>query len=247
MKKGLKFLNGQVASATAASGGGGSSRDVNNGAESNDLDDDEGDVVDGTGNSSTNQSRLVGKGNYAYEGGFSNEASEEMARIAFTSFFVCLLGDVRSYLTQTTPGAPPIPDRQKFMKHRVSNGDVPGSGMAILITNFLRGSMFDTFAEARREEVIQACPVPDNAPLFALVTNYHRVHKIAFSINDVRQSVRQLATQVCRLSRTVSYRVAYSGSGSGVTVNVGTGLRWRLYTRPVKACRGLSRVWCDIS
>jgi len=190
MKKGLKFLKGQVASAA----GGGSSRDVNNGGEVNDPDEDEVDV-DGTGGISTNQSRLVGKGNYAYEGGFPNEASEEMARIAFTTFFVCLLGDVRSYLTQSTPGAPPVPDRQKFMKHRAANGDAPGSGMAILINNFLRGSMFDTFAEARREEVIRAYPVSENSPLFALVTNYHRVQKIAFSANDVRQSVRQIATR----------------------------------------------------
>lgn len=188
IKKGLKFLKGQVASAA-----GGGSKDVNNGGEINDPDEDEGTVGDGTGNGSTNQSRLVGKGNYAYEGGFPNEASEEMARIAFTSFFVCLLGDVRSYLTQSTPGAPPVPDRQKFMKHRAANGDAPGSGMAILINNFLRGSMFDTFAEARREEVMRACPV--SAPLFALVTNYHRVQKIAFSINDVRHSVRQIATR----------------------------------------------------
>lgn len=190
MKKGLKFLKGQVASAA----GGGSSKDVNNGGEVNDPDEDEVDV-DGTGGISTNQSRLVGKGNYSYEGGFPIEASEEMARIAFTTFFVCLLGDVRSYLTQSTPGAPPVPDRQKFMKHRAANGDAPGSGMAILINNFLRGSMFDTFAEARREEVIRAYPVSENAPLFALVTNYHRVQKIAFSANDVRQSVRQIATR----------------------------------------------------
>ena len=38
-------------------------------------------------------SKLVGKGNYAYEQGFSNEKSEEDARVAFTIFFVSLYGD----------------------------------------------------------------------------------------------------------------------------------------------------------
>jgi len=38
-------------------------------------------------------------------------------------------------------------------------------------------------------------PVSEDAPLFALVTNYHRLNKIDFSMNNVRQTVRQIATQ----------------------------------------------------
>jgi hypothetical protein len=125
MRKGLKFLKGQ---STKFAGG-----------EVNAEDDPDGEgEVDGTGGGGASQSRLIGKGNYAYEGGFPNELSEEMARIAFATFFVCLYGDVRSYLTQSSPGTLPMPDRQKFMKYRVANGDAPGSGMAIHINNFLR-------------------------------------------------------------------------------------------------------------
>ena len=75
-------------------------------------------------------------GNYAYGQGFSNEKSEEDARVAFTIFFVSLYGDIRTYLTQQTPGHPPVIDKEKFMRSRASNGDMPGSGMFLLLGSF---------------------------------------------------------------------------------------------------------------
>ena len=107
-------------------------------------------------------SKLVGKGNYAYEQGFSNEKSEEDARVAFTIFFVSLYGDIRTYLTQQTPGHPPVIDKEKFMRSRAANGDMPGSGMFLLLSNFLRGKMFDTFVAARLNEVQLRRPVTCN-------------------------------------------------------------------------------------
>ena len=188
MKKGMKFLKAKSSLMGFDTAGG---------------EDDGGDNVDddvdvdggaGTGAGGGNQSRSVGRGNYAYEGGFSNEKSEEDARIAFATFFVCLYGDVRTYLTQPSPGAPPVVDREKFMRHRAQSGDVPGSGMFLLAGNFLRSGVFDAFAEARREEVMMARPVSEDAPLFALVTNRHRMNRIDFSTINVRNSVRQVAT-----------------------------------------------------
>ena len=103
--------------------------------------------------------KLVGKGNYAYEQGFSNEKSEEDARVAFTIFFVSLYGDIRTYLTQQTPGHPPVIDKEKFMRSRAANGDMPGSGMFLFLSNFLRGKMFDTFVAARLNDVQLRRPV----------------------------------------------------------------------------------------
>ena len=206
MKKGLKYLKSKKGSKSSDvenrdfvksdSGGAG------DGGEDGDVDDDvvatdqqqQGDYVSGNGSGSL--SKLVGKGNYAYEEGFSSEKSEEDARIAFAIFFVCLFGDIRSYLTQKTPGEPPVVDKEKFMKYRAANGDMPGSGMFLLIANFLRGGkIFDTFVAARLNEVQMRRPVPEDSPLFALVTNYHRLNKIDFAMNNVRQTVRQIATQ----------------------------------------------------
>jgi len=102
---------------------------------------------------------------------------------------------VTTYLTQQSPGTPPVPDGKKFMKHRAQSGDLPGSGMFLLAANFLRSGMFEAFALARREEVMMRRPVPEDATLFALVTNHHRSNRIDFSPNNVRHSARLIATR----------------------------------------------------
>jgi len=195
MKKGLKFIKSKTSKVderetterSSGEGGGG-----DGGGENDDnVDDDDQQQQQGEGI----LTKLVGKGNYAYEQGFSSEKSEEDARIAFSIFFVSLFGDIRTYMTQQTPGQPPVADKEKFMKYRASNGDMPGSGMFLLIGNFLRGKTFDAFVAARLKELQLRRPVSEDAPLFALVTNYHRLNKIDFSMNNVRQTVRQIATQ----------------------------------------------------
>ena len=190
LKKGIKYFKNKSAKRIdSSSDAGGSER--NNSAGDEDVDEDGFDQQLGGGNS---LSKLVGKGNYAYEHGFSNVVAEEEARIAFAAFFVSLLGDLRTYLTQQAPSTPLMVDKQKFMKYRAANGDTPGSGMFILIGNFLRGQIFDFFAAARLNEVQLRRVVPEDAPLFALVTNHHRLNKIDFSMQNVRQIVRQVAT-----------------------------------------------------
>jgi hypothetical protein len=190
MRKGMKFLKAKGSMYLAGGEGGG----IDGGGE--DEPDEEGDADGGGGGGGGgSQSRWVGRGNYAYEGGFTNEKSEEDARIAFATFFVCLYGDVTTYLTQQSPGAPPVPDGQKFMKHRAQCGDLPGSGMFLLAANFLRSGMFDAFATARREEVMMRRPVPEDATLFALVTNRHRSSRIDYSPINVRHSARLIATR----------------------------------------------------
>ncbi|KAL7427684.1 hypothetical protein ACHAXH_001437, partial [Discostella pseudostelligera] len=191
VKKGLSFLRGM---SERGAEGSFTKSDSTVGDGEEDLD-EEGDV------SATVLSKLVGKGNYAYENGYSNEKSEEDARIAFTAFFVDLLGDIRAYLTQQVSGTPPVPDKAKFVKYREANGDTPGSGMYFLINNFVRSQMFDSFVEARLKEVQVRRAVPEDSPLFALVTNYHRLNKVDFSMNNVRQTVRQIAMQDNRPGR----------------------------------------------
>jgi len=196
MKKGLKFIKSKTSKVderetserSSGEGGGG---EGGGGENDDNVDDDDQQQQQGEGS----LTKLVGKGNYAYEQGFSSEKSEEDARIAFSIFFVSLFGDIRTYMTQQTPGQPPVADKEKFMKYRASNGDMPGSGMFLLIGNFLRGKTFDAFVAARLKELQLRQPVSEDAPLFALVTNYHRLNKIDFSMNNVRQTVRQIATQ----------------------------------------------------
>ena len=178
MKKGLKYLKSKKSSL--------------DGKEVKEEDDEEEDT-DKT-DSANSPTKMVGKGNYFYEQGFPNENAEVEARIAFTTFFVCLFGDLRVYLSQSTPGVPPVADREKFMKIRATNGDLPGSSMYNLLNIFLSTSSFDQFVNCRLNELQLRRPVPEDAPLFALTTNYHRSNKIEFSANNIRQSVRQVAT-----------------------------------------------------
>lgn len=139
-------------------------------------------------------SKSVGKGNYFYEQGFCHEAAELEARVAFTTFFVCILGDLRTYLTQQTPGTSPVVDKEKFMRFRNSSGDTPGTAIFLLCGNLMRGKIFDSFVEARMLEVQLRRAVPEDAPIFALTTNFHRSNKVDFYVNNVKNSVRQVAS-----------------------------------------------------
>ena len=183
MKKGLKYLKGKSKSKMEGK--------ESAGAENGDDEEAEEDVG---ANNDSSLSKFVGKGNYCYDHGYSNEAAEVEARVAFTTFFVSILGDLRTYLTQQTPGVPPVVDKEKYMRYRNSQGDVPGTAMFLLCGNFLRGKLFNSFVEARLKEVQLRRVVPEDAPFFALATNFHRSNRVDFYVNNVRQSVRKVAS-----------------------------------------------------
>eukprot|EP00804_Cyclotella_cryptica_P003230 CCRYP_010488-RA/>CCRYP_010488-RA protein AED:0.00 eAED:0.00 QI:141/1/1/1/0/0/2/132/1155 len=178
MKKGLKYLKDK--------------KRAMDGKEVKDEVEEEDESADLTDNANA-LTKLVGKGNYFYEQGFPNESAEVEARIAFATFFVSLFGDMRAYLTQSSPGVPPVADRDKFIKYRQANGDLPGSPMYNLVGNFLRSNLYDQFVNARLRELQLRRAVPEDAPLFPLTANYHRSNKIDFVANNIRQSVRQVA------------------------------------------------------
>jgi len=184
VKKGLKYLKKRTSGEDSERATGA------RGADGEDGDDDAADFGDGQ----PSPSRLVGKENYDYNHGYSNVETEVEARIAFGVFFLGLLGDLKTYLTQQLPGTAPVVDKPKFMKHRAANGDVPSSGMFFLLTNFLRGRIFDSFVEARLAEFRAKRVVAEDAPLFAIVANHHRINRMDFGLNHVRPSVRRIAT-----------------------------------------------------
>ncbi|KAL7473511.1 hypothetical protein ACHAXS_013956 [Conticribra weissflogii] len=184
MKKGLKYFKNKSKEMKSKESFG-----------SENVEDEEAEEEAVAANSGENAlNKSVGKGNYFYEQGYSHEAAELEARVAFTTFFVCILGDLRTYLTQQTPGTSPVVDKEKFMRYRNSSGDTPGTAMFVLCGNFMRGKIFDSFVEARMLEVQLRRAVPEDAPFFALTTNFHRSNKVDFYVNNVRNSVRQVAS-----------------------------------------------------
>ena len=157
--------------------------------------------------------------NYTFGEGYENEASEEEARIAFTSFFLCILGDMRWYLTQPGPGQPPVLDKDKFVAERRRAGDAEGTPMYPLLSTFVQTQIFEQFANARVEEVRARQPVKKDAPLFLLASNYHRVQRMDFSHLNVRRVVRQVAQTENPSQYLIDWDVAIRRKAMALTSN----------------------------
>ena len=157
--------------------------------------------------------------NYTFGEGYENEASEEEARIAFTSFFLCILGDMRWYLTQPGPGQPPVLDKDKFVAERRRAGDAEGTPMYPLLSTFVQTQIFEQFANARVEEVRARQPVKKDAPLFLLASNYHRVQRMDFSYLNVRRVVRQVAQTENPSQYLIDWDVAIRRKAMALTSN----------------------------
>jgi DENN (AEX-3) domain/ENTH domain len=130
---------------------------------------------------------------YVYTEGCHNESAEQEVRIAFTSFFLCLLGDMRWYLS-TAPGQSlPALDRKKFLQQKHAMGDGEGSPMWPLLNNFCQTQMLEEFAKARIEEVSSRAPVSSDMPLFLQCAAYCRQHNLDFGLMTCRRITRQIA------------------------------------------------------
>jgi hypothetical protein len=162
---------------------------------------------------------------YIYTEGCHNEIGEEEARIAFATFFLCMFGDMRWYLT-AKPGQAPQLDRERYLQQRRSMGDGEGTTMWPLLQNVCQTQMLEEFAKARIEEVRSRQAVTPDAPLFLQCANYHRHHSIDFGIINVRRVARQVAegspsrltgmlqTNARRMAMTLTSNKGYEGDYS---------------------------------
>ena len=129
---------------------------------------------------------------YIYTEGCRNEMGEEEARIAFCSFFLSMVGNMRWYLS-AHPGQAPQLDRKRYLQQKRAAGDGEQSAMWPLLQNFCQTQMLEEFAKYRVEEMRTRQPVTRDSPLFLQCSNYHHQHKIDFSLLSVRRISRQLA------------------------------------------------------
>lgn len=129
---------------------------------------------------------------FIYTQGSQNEVAEEEARIAFTSFFLSMFGNMRWYLS-ANPGNLPQLDRKRFLQQKRAMGEGESSPIWPLLQNFCQTQMLEEFAKARVEEVRTRLPVTVVSPLFSQCANYHRLHSIDFSVVNVRRVARQVA------------------------------------------------------
>lgn len=128
---------------------------------------------------------------YIYTEGCHNEVAEESVRISFTSFFLCMFGDMRWYLS-TPPNSDPVLDRNKFLQQRRALGD-EGTPMWSLLNNFIHTQMLEEFAKARVMEIKNRVPVTPETPLFLQCMSYCRQHHVDFGVVNIRGITRQIA------------------------------------------------------
>lgn len=129
---------------------------------------------------------------YIYTQGSQNETAEEEARIAFSSFFLSLYGNMRWYLS-ATPGKLPQLDRKRFLQQKRSMGEGENTPVWPLLQNFCQTQMLEEFAKARVEEVRTRHPVTSDSPLFTQCANHHRLNGVDFSVVNVRRVARLVA------------------------------------------------------
>ncbi|KAG7364911.1 DENN (AEX-3) domain containing protein [Nitzschia inconspicua] len=129
---------------------------------------------------------------FIYIQGSQHEAAEEEARIAFTSFFLSMFGNMRWYLS-ASPGKLPQLDRNRFLQQKRAMGEGENTPIWPLLENFCHTQMLEQFAKARVEEVRLRLPVTPDSPLFTQCGDYHRLHNIDFSVVNVRRVARQVS------------------------------------------------------
>jgi len=132
--------------------------------------------------------------NFAFGEGSENEAAEEDVRIAFTVFFLSLLGDIRWYVRAPSAGSTdPVFDKDLFLQSRRSLGDKEGTPIYQLLIIFRETQIFEQFVRNRIDDVLKKKTVLLDAPLYNLAFNYHRNKRVPFAVNEIRHVVRQMS------------------------------------------------------
>jgi hypothetical protein len=130
---------------------------------------------------------------YIYTESCHNAEAEAHGRVAFATFFLCMLGDMRWYLSSKPGQSVPVLDRERFLHQKRNMGEGEGTAIWPLLQNFCQTQMLEEFVKARVAEVQARQPITPDAPLFIQCAHYHRHHKIDFGLLRVREVARQLA------------------------------------------------------
>lgn len=157
--------------------------------------DDEGTDVGASGTSTEEPAAILENAmtpDFIFIQGSQNEPAEEEARIAFTSFFLSMFGNMRWYLS-ANPGQLPALDRKRYLQQKRAMNEGENTPIWPLLENFVQTQMLEEFAKSRVEEVRLRLPVTADSPLFTQCSNYHRVHNVDFGVVNVRRVARQVA------------------------------------------------------
>lgn len=132
---------------------------------------------------------------YAYTEGYNNETAEEEARVAFATFFLSFIGDMKWYLRPPQGGGKPTFDKEMFMESKVRMGDHQRSPLYPLLLHFKESQIFEQHANARVTEIQSRKSSTVYSSLFTKVQGYHNSRRIDFSGPSVRNTSHQLSHQ----------------------------------------------------
>lgn len=130
---------------------------------------------------------------YVFSEGFNNQVVEEDVKIAFTTFFLSFVGDMRWYLRPQSTG-PPVFDKDLFLEARERLGDSKNSPIYGLTAHFKETQIFEMFVKARVEDVQAKKPIMPNATLFTKASHYLMSNRMSFSSPEIRNILRQISS-----------------------------------------------------
>jgi DENN (AEX-3) domain/ENTH domain len=190
---------------------------------------------------------------YIYTEGCHNDICEEDCRIALTVFFLCLVGDLKWYLTASAPNSLPVLDRNKFLQQKRAMGDREGTAIFQLLQNFVQTQMLEEFAKARIEDSIKTQPVPSqDTPLFLQCTTYHRQHHIDFVVHDVKRIIQRIVESNPTSASRVTGQLKSNARRNAMTLTSnkgpesGAGDVSRVMAQLVEECRESTSILSDV-
>lgn len=130
---------------------------------------------------------------YAFNEGFDNQAAEDEVKMAFTAFFLTLIGDMRWYLRPQN-GGPPTFDKELFIASRQKLGDDQNSALYPLLMHFKESQVFEMFVKARVAEVMGGKQPSASSPLFSKALSFHKTNRVQFSGPEIRNILREISS-----------------------------------------------------
>lgn len=121
-----------------------------------------------------------------------NEGGEEDIRAALTCFFIHMYGDMGMYLSETH-GTFWL-DRRKFLLRKKQLGEKENSPVFVVLQKFSTSSMFAIHVKGRIDDMSMTARdrsniMPHHIPLFDICSKYLSVHRLDFSLMNVRRIV----------------------------------------------------------
>ena len=130
-----------------------------------------------------------------------NEGGDEDLRAALTCFFIYLYGDMGMYLSKTR-GTFWL-DRRKYLLRRKQLGEYENSPTFVVIQKFSASSMFACHVKGRIDDLSLTARdrlniMPHHLPLFDICSKYLAIHRLDFSLLNVRRIVAKTVLSCIR-------------------------------------------------